>query len=134
VGSTAGLAAMTVDVAPASRTPETPVLRILAGPRGDWFTEDALATLTSTPYQVSPDSNRVGVRLDGAPLKRSRGGELGSEGMVTGSIQVPPSGLPIIFLADHPTTGGYPVVAVLAAASVPDAAQLRPGEHVRFRS
>ncbi|KAB2380989.1 5-oxoprolinase subunit C family protein [Actinomadura montaniterrae] len=134
VGPAANLGAITVDVAPVPRMPETPVLRILAGPRGDWFTDDAMATLTSTPYQVSPDSNRVGVRLDGPPLARSRGGELGSEGMVTGSIQVPPSGLPIIFLADHPTTGGYPVVAVLAAASVPDAAQLRPGQHVRFRS
>lgn len=134
VGPGADLDAITVDVAPAPRMPETPVLRVLPGPRADWFTEDAIATLTSAPYQVSPDSNRVGVRLDGPPLARSRGGELGSEGMATGSVQVPPSGLPIIFLADHPTTGGYPVVAVLAAASVPDAAQLRPGQRVRFRA
>lgn len=81
---------------------------------------------------MSPDSNRVGVRLDGPALQRSRQGELGSEGMVTGSVQVPPSGLPIVFLADHPTTGGYPVIAVLASVSVPDAAQLRPGRRVRF--
>ncbi|MEU5990256.1 biotin-dependent carboxyltransferase family protein [Spirillospora sp. NPDC047418] len=133
VGSPAGCARIAVDIAPAPPMPETPVLRILPGPRDDWFTEDSLAVLTSTLYTVSPDSNRVGVRLDGPPLVRAREGELGSEGMVTGSIQVPPSGLPIIFLADHPTTGGYPVIAVLVSAAVADAAQLRPGRRLRFR-
>lgn len=133
LGSTEGLAEIAVDVAPVPPMAETPVLRILPGPRDDWFTEDAVATLTSTPYEVSPDCNRVGVRLDGAPIVRARVGELGSEGMVTGALQVPPSGMPIIFLADHPTTGGYPVVAVLASAAVADAAQLRPGQRVRFR-
>ncbi|WP_329087563.1 biotin-dependent carboxyltransferase family protein [Actinomadura citrea] len=133
IGSAAGLQHINVDVVPAAALPETPVLRILPGPRDDWFTHDALPTLTSTPYEVSPDSNRVGVRLNGPPLVRARDGELGSEGMVLGSLQVPPSGLPIIFLADHPTTGGYPVVAVLASASVAEAAQLRPGQKLRFR-
>lgn len=133
VGSSEGLACIAVDVAPAPPTPEAPVLRILPGPRDDWFAEDALATLTSALYEVSPDSNRVGVRLDGPPLVRAREGELGSEGMAAGSIQVPPSGLPIVFLADHPTTGGYPVIAVLASAAVADAAQLRPGQRLRFR-
>ncbi|MFD0903053.1 5-oxoprolinase subunit C family protein [Actinomadura sediminis] len=132
LGSVRGLDPLTVDVAPGPSMPETPVLRVLPGPRDDWFAPDALRTLTSAVYRVSPDSNRVGVRLDGPALQRSRHGELGSEGMVTGSVQVPPSGLPIVFLADHPTTGGYPVIAVLAAASVPDAAQLRPGQRVRF--
>lgn len=133
VGSTAGLGDIVVDIAPTPPIPETPTLRILAGPRDDWFADDAMATLTSEVYEVSPDSNRVGVRLDGPPLTRVRDGELGSEGMVTGSLQVPPSGMPIIFLADHPTTGGYPVVAVLASAAVADAAQLRPGQRLRFR-
>ncbi|TDC82848.1 biotin-dependent carboxyltransferase family protein [Actinomadura sp. 7K507] len=133
LGSAEGLVDIAVDVAPPRRMPETPVLNIRPGPRDDWFTEEALTALTSTLYQVSPDSNRVGVRLDGPPLVRARDGELGSEGMVTGSLQVPPSGLPIIFLADHPTTGGYPVVAVLVRSAVPDAAQLRPGQRVRFR-
>ncbi|MFD0684927.1 5-oxoprolinase subunit C family protein [Actinomadura fibrosa] len=133
VGPSDGLDDITVDVAPACTFPDAPVLRILPGPRDDWFSDDALATLTSTPYEVSADSNRVGVRLQGPPLTRARKGELSSEGMVTGSLQVPPSGLPIIFLADHPTTGGYPVVAVLASADVSIAAQLRPGQQIRFR-
>jgi biotin-dependent carboxylase-like uncharacterized protein len=133
IGACEGLADIVVDVAPAPPLPETPVLRVLPGPRDDWFTEEALATLTSAFYEVSPDSNRVGVRLDGPPLVRARGGELRSEGVVTGSIQVPPSGLPIIFLADHPTTGGYPVIAVLGSAAVAAAAQLRPGQRLRFR-
>ena len=132
-GSAEGFADIGVDIAPVPSLPETPVLRVLPGPRDDWFTGDALAALTSTRYEVSPDSNRVGVRLDGPPLARACEGELGSEGMATGSIQVPPSGLPIIFLADHPTTGGYPVIAVLATTAVSDAAQLRPGQKVRFR-
>ncbi|TDE33188.1 biotin-dependent carboxyltransferase family protein [Actinomadura sp. 6K520] len=133
VGSTKGLGDITVDVAPAPLIPETPVLHIRPGPRDDWFTDDAMATLTSTLYEVSPHSNRVGVRLEGPPLVRARDGELGSEGMVTGALQVPPSGLPIIFLVDHPTTGGYPVVAVLASSAMADAAQLRPGQRLRFR-
>ncbi|QFG21019.1 biotin-dependent carboxyltransferase family protein [Actinomadura sp. WMMB 499] len=133
LGPVTGLAPITVNVAPGVPLPETPVLRVLPGPRDDWFAPDALRTLTAAVYEVSPDSNRVGVRLDGPALRRSREGEPGSEGMVTGAVQVPPSGLPIVFLADHPTTGGYPVIAVLASASVPDAAQLRPGQRVRFR-
>jgi len=72
-------------------------------------------------------------RDDARQLLRERDGELGSEGMVTGSLQVPPSGLPIIFLTDHPTTGGYPVVAVLTAAACDVLAQLRAGTTVRFR-
>ncbi|GAA4073180.1 MULTISPECIES: biotin-dependent carboxyltransferase family protein [Actinomadura] len=133
VGPVGGHADIHVDIAPGPALPDVPELRILPGPRDDWFTDDALTTLTSTPYEVTPDSNRVGVRLDGAPLTRARHGELGSEGMVTGAIQVPPSGLPIIFLTDHPTTGGYPVVAVLVSDDVPLAAQLRPGQRLRFR-
>ncbi|QXJ20836.1 biotin-dependent carboxyltransferase family protein [Actinomadura graeca] len=132
VGPVQDLGDMTVDIAPAPPLPETPVLRVLPGPRDDWFRPDALTVLTSNPYTVTQDSNRVGVRLDGPPLARRREGELSSEGMVIGSLQVPPSGLPIIFLADHPTTGGYPVIAVLTTASLSDAAQLRPGQEIRF--
>jgi biotin-dependent carboxylase-like uncharacterized protein len=118
-----------VDVAPVRPMPDRTILRVLPGPRSDWFPHDAL---TMGPFEVTPQSNRVGVRLAGSPLSRLREGELPSEGMVTGAIQVPPSGQPIIFLADHPTTGGYPVVAVLATRDIPLAAQLRPGQIVRF--
>jgi biotin-dependent carboxylase-like uncharacterized protein len=123
---------ITVDLAPGFQPVDEPILRIVPGPRDDWF--ETLAPLTGSAYEVTAQSNRVGVRLDGPPLTRRRSGELESEGMVTGALQVPPNGLPIIFLADHPTTGGYPVAAVLAAADVPRAAQLRPGQRVRFRA
>ncbi len=122
---------ISVDFAPGLVPDPDPVLRITAGPRDDWF--EALTPLVSGAYEVTAESNRVGVRLDGPALTRRREGELASEGMVTGALQVPPNGLPIVFLADHPTTGGYPVAAVLAAADVSRAAQLRPGQRVRFR-
>ncbi|POM22679.1 KipI antagonist [Actinomadura rubteroloni] len=133
-GRADGLDPIAVDLAPVPTLPETPELRVRPGPRDDWFASDALATLTGAPYAVTDASNRVGVRLDGPVLARARDGELPSEGMVTGALQVPPDGLPILFLADHPTTGGYPVLAVVAAADVPLAAQLRPGQNVRFRA
>ncbi|MET8386875.1 biotin-dependent carboxyltransferase family protein [Streptosporangium canum] len=132
VGPTGALSPIIVDAAPPTAPPPE-VLRILPGPRDDWFVPGALAALCAGPYQVSQDSNRVGVRLDGARLERARDGELPSEGIVAGALQVPPDGLPIVFLADHPPTGGYPVIAVLVSADLAGAAQLRPGDRVRFR-
>ena len=120
-----------MDLAPGFEPEPNRLLRITAGPRDDWF--ETLAPLTGSAYEVTAQSNRVGAAPDGPPLRRARGGELASEGIVTGAVQVPPNGLPIIFLADHPTTGGYPVAAVLAGADIPRAAQLRPGQRVRFR-
>jgi allophanate hydrolase subunit 2 len=108
-------------------------LRVLAGPREDWFEPGALAALTGGEYQVTPASNRTGLRLAGPELGRVRGGELMSEGMVAGALEVPPDGQPILLLADYPTTGGYPVIAVVHSADVGRAGQLRPGERVRFR-
>ena len=102
------------------------------GPRASWFAAEAWALLTGTPYAVTADSNRVGLRLAGAELPRTRAGELASEGMVAGAVQVPPDGRPVVLLADHPTTGGYPVIAVVAAADLARCAQLRPGDEVRF--
>ncbi|RVX43404.1 biotin-dependent carboxylase-like uncharacterized protein [Nonomuraea polychroma] len=120
-----------VDVAPPpERRPA--VLRVLPGPRDDWFAPEALEEMCARPYTVSQDSNRVGVRLHGPELARAKEGELPSEGMVTGAIQVPPSGQPIVFLADHPPTGGYPVIGVVRAADLAVAAQLRPGDEVWF--
>ncbi|GII00492.1 5-oxoprolinase subunit C family protein [Planobispora takensis] len=132
VGPARELAPITVDAAPPPPAARTPV-RLLAGPRDDWFVPDAPAALCARPYEVSQDSNRVGVRLRGAVLKRAVDGELPSEGMVAGALQVPPDGQPIVFLADHPPTGGYPVIAVVAPADLARIAQLRPGDTVRFR-
>lgn len=111
-------------------------LRISEGPRGDWFGPAGLARLTGQEWQVSAESNRVGVRLalgrDSEPLQRIRTGELASEGVAVGALQVPPSGLPVLFLADHPVTGGYPVIAGVIAEDLPAAAQLPPGATIRF--
>jgi biotin-dependent carboxylase-like uncharacterized protein len=105
------------------------------GPRDDWFTEPAAGLAAA--WTVTPESNRVGLRLGGTVLRRvpaRANTELPSEGILTGAIQVPPSGQPVVFLADHPTTGGYPVVAVVQPDALPLLAQARPGTTVRFRA
>ncbi|MGY1742145.1 MULTISPECIES: 5-oxoprolinase subunit C family protein [unclassified Blastococcus] len=122
------------DLAPLADLPAGEVtVRVLPGPRRDWFGDDAWAALTAEPWQVTADSNRVGLRLDGVPLRREREGELPSEGMVRGALQVPPSGLPVLFLADAPVTGGYPVIGYVTDADVDGCAQLRPGQTLRLR-
>ncbi|MDQ1651652.1 MAG: hypothetical protein QOI35_852 [Cryptosporangiaceae bacterium] len=108
------------------------VLRILPGPRDGWFGPGAVPGLCADPYEVGRDSNRVGLRLSGRRLARARPGELPPEGMVPGALQVPPDGQPVLFLADHPVTGGYPVIAVVAEDSLALAAQARPGRAIRF--
>jgi len=106
--------------------------RLLPGPRDDWFTAAALEQLLSTTWHVTTSANRIGIRLDGPPLERARNDELLSEGLVTGALQVPPNGLPILLLNDHPTTGGYPVIAVVSTRDLPRAGQLKPGDELRF--
>jgi biotin-dependent carboxylase-like uncharacterized protein len=88
-------------------------LDVVLGPRHDWFTDGALERLLSESYEVTAESNRIGIRLSGPALSRDGGGELASECMIPGAVQVPPSGQPTVFLADHPVIGGYPVIAVL---------------------
>ena len=107
-------------------------LRVIPGPRDDWFGPGALELLYSASYAVTPASDRTGLRLDGPALPRASPGELPSEGVVTGALQVPHGGQPILLLADHPVTGGYPVIAVVASADTGLAGQLRPGSRVRF--
>jgi biotin-dependent carboxylase-like uncharacterized protein len=104
------------------------VLGVWRGPRDDWV---EVAGLFGDAYGISPMSNRVACRLAGTALKRTRAGELPPEGLVLGAIQVPPDGNPLIFLSDHPTTGGYPVIGVVD--DVTPLAQARPGTSVRFR-
>jgi allophanate hydrolase subunit 2 len=108
-------------------------VRVRLGPRHDWFTQGAVEELLLRPYTISPKSNRVGARLAGPSLARAVAGELPSEGLVLGAVQVPADGQPLVFLADHPTTGGYPVIAVVDEAGVAFLAQARPGTTVRFR-
>lgn len=120
----------TVDNRPLLAGPVT--LRITLGPRADWFTAAAVEVLCGSGYTVSPMTNRVGARLAGAALPRARAGELPSEGIVLGAVQVPPDGQPLVFLADHPTTGGYPVIGVVDPADLPALAQARPGATVLF--
>jgi biotin-dependent carboxylase-like uncharacterized protein len=121
-----------VDAAPQPAPPAELVLRVTLGPRADWFTPEAVRAFTSRTFQVSSASNRIGLRTEGPALERARPGELASEGMVLGAVQVPPNGRPVIFLADHPTTGGYPVIGVVRETDLPAAAQAAPGTPVRF--
>ena len=120
-----------VDHAP--HRPRTGPVRVVPGPREDWFALDALASLTATPWEVSPASDRVGVRLQGPALvRRTPGAELPSEPMVVGALQVPPDGRPVLLGPDRPSTGGYPVLAVVVDDDLDRVAQLRPGHVVRF--
>ncbi|MET9505314.1 biotin-dependent carboxyltransferase family protein [Streptomyces sp. NPDC006622] len=121
-----------VDVAPQPAPPAELVLRITLGPRDDWFTPEAVGVFTSRAYRVSAASNRIGLRTEGPALDRAVTGELASEGMVLGAVQVPPDGRPVVFLSDHPTTGGYPVIGVVRPTDLPSAAQATPGTPVRF--
>ena len=107
-------------------------LRVLPGPRADWFAPEALATLAGAVYQVTPASDRTGLRLTGPPLRRARMAELPSEGVAAGSLQISHDGQPILLLTDHPVTGGYPVIAVIRTEDLGTAGQLRPGQQVRF--
>ncbi|NJP30703.1 5-oxoprolinase subunit C family protein [Micromonospora thermarum] len=119
-----------VDVTVTAPPPAELRLTLRLGPRDDWFTPLALDRLLGSAYTVSPVSNRVGARLTGAALPRAVAGELPSEGLVLGAVQVPSDGQPLVFLADHPTTGGYPVIGVVA--DVTPLAQARPGTTVTF--
>lgn len=110
---------------------QTLVIPILLGPRDDWF-DDAETQLQQGSWTVSDRSNRVGARLCGTKLNR-RDGEIPSEGMITGAVQVPPDGQPVVFLNDHPTTGGYPVIGVVDRDHLRFLGQARPGTSVRFR-
>ncbi|WIY82459.1 urea amidolyase family protein [Propionimicrobium sp. PCR01-08-3] len=108
-------------------------LRVVLGPRTDWFTSEAIELLTGQEWLVTPQSDRVGVRLEGkTPLDRVVTRELPSEGAAAGAIQVPSGGQPVLFLPDHPLTGGYPIIGSVADADLDRIAQLVPGMKIRF--
>lgn len=111
---------------PEPAAPLVSVLALLDGPRRDWVD---LRALPAT-YDVSQDCDRVGVRLVGPRLAHVGRGELPSEPLVRGAVQVPPDGQPVIMLADHPTSGGYPVIGVVPEEQMATVAQLRPGGRI----
>ncbi len=125
-----------VDVAPVAEPAAGLVrLRAVPGPR-DAYVDGGCDQLAAGTWTVSEHADRVGLRLRGEPLRRAAaydGVEVPSEGLLRGAVQVPPAGEPVLMLADHPVTGGYPVVAVVVDADCDRAAQLRPGQAVRFR-
>lgn len=109
-------------------------LRFIFGPHAERFTDAARRAITEEAFRVSSESDRTGIRLKGAKLQRQQAGELPSSGMVGGAIQVPPDGQPILLLANHAPTGGYPVIGVVIGADLPRAAQARLGESLRLRA
>lgn len=108
-------------------------LRVTAGEQSDWFSEAARRTLYESGYRVLEQSNRMGVRLDGPPIPGQRGGEMITEGVPLGAIQVPSGGLPIILFVEQQSTGGYPKIANVISADIASLGQLRPRDEVRFQ-
>ena len=107
-------------------------LRIIFGPQKDFFKEESIRDFLASPYLITRDADRMGMRLDGPVLKHERGYNIVSDGIVTGAIQVPGTGQPIILLADHQTTGGYPKMATVISADISRMGRLRPGDTVKF--
>ena len=107
-------------------------VRCVLGPQEDRFTDAALEAFFSETYSVSPVLDRMGIRLDGQVLEHRAGADIPSDGIVTGTVQVPGNGLPIVLLADHQSTGGYTKIATVVTADIPKLARLRPGETLRF--
>jgi biotin-dependent carboxylase-like uncharacterized protein len=125
-----GAAAGTLTGAAAAVHGRRSSLPIRFGPRDDWFTASARALLVDAEWTVRAASDRIGLRLDGPPLRRAIEGELPSEPTLPGAVQIPSDGRPILFGPDGPVTGGYPVIAVVT--DLDPAAQLRPGDRLRF--
>ncbi len=107
-------------------------IRVVLGPQADYFAPDAVKTLLSSIYTVSPQADRMGYRLDGPALAHVKGYDIVSDGIVTGSVQVPGSGRPIVLMVDHQTTGGYPKIATVISADIPLVGRRKPGRTIRF--
>ena len=107
-------------------------IRVVLGPQQDFFAEEAVTTLLDGEFRVSHSADRMGMRLDGPLLQHRRGWDIVSDAIMTGAIQVPGSGQPILLLADHQTTGGYPKIATVISADLPIVGRRRPGDTLRF--
>ena len=116
---------------PMEATGDRPI-RVVLGPQQEYFTEEAIATLLDAEFRISASADRMGMRLDGPLLQLRRGWDIVSDAIVTGAIQVPGSGQPILLLADHQTTGGYPKIATVISADLPVVGRRRPGDALRF--
>jgi len=108
------------------------VLRVTAGPQSDWFSEEARKLFYRGTYRVTEESNRMGLRLEGAAMALASGGEMISEGVSLGAVQITASGLPIILFVEQQTTGGYPKIANVISADMSSLGQLRPRDEIRF--
>lgn len=108
------------------------LLRVMPGPQANWFHADALRAIASVSFRISPQSNRMGYRLQGPPLVRTRDDELISEPLGIGAIQIPAAGEPILLMADRQTAGGYPKIGYVISADLPIAGQLAPGDFIEF--
>ena len=107
-------------------------IRVVLGPQQDRFTEAALADLLESEFRISKNADRMGMRLDGPALRHRDGWDVVSDAIATGAVQVPGSGQPILLLADHQTTGGYPKIATVISADVPVVGRRRAGDAIRF--
>jgi len=116
---------------PMEATGDRPI-RVVLGPQQEYFTEEAVAELLDAEFRISQSADRMGMRLDGPLLQQSRGWDIVSDAIATGAIQVPGSGQPILLLADHQTTGGYPKIATVISADLPVVGRRRPGDTLRF--
>ena len=119
---------------PENDYPQVSTVRVMFGPQEDYFTDKGIATFLSARYTVSGQSDRMGVRLEGAPIENKNGVDIISDGIAYGSVQIPASGTPIIMMADRQTTGGYAKIATVITADLHKIAQAKPGSCIRFQA
>ncbi len=122
---------------PASAIPplETePEIRVVLGPQADRFTDEGIAAFLAGPYQMLPQSDRMGARLSGPRIAHTRGHDIISDGIALGSVQVPGDGQPIVLLVDRQSTGGYTKIATVGSFDIGRIGQVKPGQYVRFRA
>jgi antagonist of KipI len=123
---------MTVSGTARERLTPRKVLRVTPGPQSDWFSEEAQKMFYESTYRVAEQSNRMGIRLQGAAIPAPAGGEMISEGVALGAVQVPEAGQPIILFVEQQTTGGYAKIANVISADFHSLGQLRPRDEIRF--
>jgi len=122
----------TIDAQSLGQLAPRKILRVTAGPQSDWFPQSSLRAFCENTYRVAEESNRMGLRLEGHSIARESSGEMITEGVSLGAIQITASGLPIILFVEQQTTGGYPKIANVISADLHSLGQLRPRDEIRF--